>query len=81
MNKKQRNKNRKNTTTLNRLVKRTKAGATICSNCGEKGAHWVLTRGLSLEALITGVDDQQGFWICPNLYDKQGVRCHEQATE
>lgn len=45
-----------------------------CENCGEKGGHWISTRGMSLQAIITGQDDQEGFWVCQKLYDDNGKR-------
>lgn len=74
MNKHQRNKNRANATVLSRKVRRAKLMEHTCENCGEKGGHWVSTRGMSLAALITGEDDQEGFWICPKLYGPDGRR-------
>ena len=74
MNRHQRNKNRANALVLSRKVIRAKAMQHTCENCGEKGGHWVSTRGMSLHALITGQDDQEGFWTCPNLYGADGRR-------
>jgi len=45
-----------------------------CENCGEKGGHWVSTRGLSIAVILTGQDDQEGFWTCPKLYGEDGRR-------
>jgi hypothetical protein len=74
MNKHQRNQNRANDIVLQRKVQRAKAMLHTCENCGEKGGHWVSTRGTSLAALMTGQDYQQGFWICPKLYGPDGRR-------
>jgi hypothetical protein len=74
MNKHQRNQNRANATVLSRKVRRAKLMQYTCENCGEKGGHWVSTRGMSMAALITGQDDQEGFWICPKLYGLDGRR-------
>jgi hypothetical protein len=74
MNKHQRNQNRANAIVLQRKVQRAKAMLHTCENCGEKGGHWVSTRGMSLAALITGQDDQEGFWSCPKLYGPDGRR-------
>lgn len=46
----------------------------VCENCGEPGPHWISTRNLPLVALITGQDDQDGFWTCPKLYGADGRR-------
>lgn len=67
MNRKQRIKNRATANSL-RLNNR------ICENCGERGGHWVSTRGLSLAAILTGQDDSEGFWTCPKLYGPDGRR-------
>lgn len=70
MNAKQRMKNRRTAHWL-------RLGNNTCENCGEKGGHWVSTRGYSLQGLITGVDDSEGFWICPKLYGPDGRRIEE----
>ena len=77
MNRKQRDKNRYNARVLRRKARAAVLSHHTCENCGEKGGHWVSTRGISLMAMITGVDDQQGFWICPKLYDDGGLRLTE----
>ena len=74
MNKTQRNKNRAQATRLAVLAHQQRMLAHTCENCGEKGGHWISTRGISLAALITGQDDQEGFWTCPKLYDDNGRR-------
>ena len=74
MNRHQRNKNRATALVLSRKVSRAKAMQHTCENCGDKGGHWVSTRGMSLQALLTGQDDQEGFWTCPKLYGADGRR-------
>lgn len=74
MNKKQRNKNRNNARMLERAVHNLKSRQHTCEECGEKGFHWVATRGTSLAAILSGVDDKQGFWICDKFYGKDGRR-------
>jgi hypothetical protein len=74
MNFNQRLKNRKNAERLAKIARARVLEAHTCENCGEKGGHWVSTRGASLAALITGQDDQDGFWICPKLYGPDGRR-------
>jgi len=74
MNKHQRNQNRANAEVLRRKVRRAQLMQLTCPNCGENGGHWVSTQGLSLAALMTGQDDQEGFWTCPKLYGPDGLR-------
>ena len=74
MNGKQRAKNRRNAQMLAAGAKARRLMQHTCENCGEKGGHWISTRGISLAALITGQDDQEGFWTCPKLYDDNGRR-------
>lgn len=74
MNRKQRQSNRRNADRLVALARAKVLAQHTCENCGEKGAHWVSTRGMSVWAIITGVDDQRGFWMCPNLYGPDGRR-------
>ena len=69
MNRRQRLQNLENAEHLRRIARRKKLDAHRCENCGELGGHWVSTRGTSLVGLVTGVDDQEGFWTCPKLYD------------
>ena len=64
MNSKQRNKNRRNARELIDLVRARQLEQHTCENCGEKGGHWIQLRGTSLEALLTGRDDSEGFWTC-----------------
>ena len=74
MNHKQRDQNRKNAKRLSALVRAQELMRHTCENCGEKGGHWISTRGTSLAALITGQDDSEGFWTCPKLYGADGRR-------
>lgn len=67
MNRKQRMKNRATAQTLAREQKIARNNLHICENCGERGGHWVSTRGTSLMAVVTGIDDQEGFWTCAAL--------------
>ena len=74
MNKNQRMKNRRTAYELARDQKIARKNLHVCENCGERGGHWVSTRGTSLAALITGQDDQAGFWTCPKYYGPDGRR-------
>lgn len=74
MNRKQRDKNRANAAELVRVARAKMLEQHTCENCGEKGGHWISTRGMSLAAMITGRDDQEGFWTCPKLYGADGRR-------
>ena len=74
MNSKQRTANRANARKLAASARARVLMMHTCENCGEKGGHWISTRGISLAALITGKDDQEGFWTCPKLYDDNGRR-------
>jgi len=74
MNARQRNKNRRNARALEERARRKFLSQYRCENCNEFGGHWVSTRGISLAAMITGQDDQEGFWTCPKLYDENGRR-------
>jgi hypothetical protein len=75
MNQSQRNSNRENAKKLNSQVRLLKLASHTCENCGEPGGHWVSTRGMSLQAILTGQDDQEGFWTCDQYYDSvTGVR-------
>lgn len=74
MNLKQRNKNRLNAQKLATEVRDRALMQHVCENCGEKGGHWVSTRGMSLIAFVTGQDDSEGFWTCPKLYGPDGRR-------
>jgi hypothetical protein len=74
MNRKQRESNRKNARDLYAIAKSIRLSKHICEECGKPGGHWVSTRGSSLQAMITGVDDQEGFWVCDKFYDENGHR-------
>ena len=74
MNKHQRNQNRANAKQLDENVRQRRLAGYTCENCGEKGGHWRSIRGTSVEAMITGQDDQEGFWMCPSLYGADGRR-------
>lgn len=74
MNQRQRNKNRVNAQNLRDAVRARALAQHTCENCGEKGGHWISTRGVSLAALFTGQDDSEGFWTCPKLYGADGRR-------
>jgi hypothetical protein len=70
----QRLKNRQNAAMLKRVARAKALAAHTCENCGEKGGHWVNPPFMSLHAMLTGQDDQAGFWICPKLYGADGRR-------
>lgn len=74
MNQRQRNKNRVNAQRLRDVARARVLAQHTCENCGEKGGHWISTRGISLAALFTGQDDSEGFWTCPKLYGADGRR-------
>jgi len=74
MNRKQRQKNRRTAADLARSARAKVLEQHTCENCGGKGGHWVSTRGMSIEALITGRDYSEGFWTCPMLYGEDGRR-------
>ncbi len=71
MNRKKRDKNRSTAAALATVARRAALMQYTCENCGENGGHWISTRGLSLEAVLTGRDDQEGFWTCPKA--KEGT--------
>lgn len=81
MNKKQRMSNRENAKMLSDIARQKRNASHICENCGEPGGHWVQTRGYSLEAIMTGIDDQQGFWTCSKYYDPDTSRRLPEHTE
>ena len=65
MNKKQRNQNRANARAI-------EANAHVCSECGERGLHWI-----GLPATLQNVMDDtepDGFWTCPKFYGPDGRR-------
>lgn len=74
MNKRQRNKNRRNARMLAAEARARVLARHTCENCGEKGGHWISTRGISLAALLTGQDDSEGFWTCHKPYGEDGRR-------
>lgn len=76
MSRKQRDKNRRNAAELKHAARQQVLAKHVCENCGERGGHWVSTRGLSIAALLTGQDDSEGFWTCPKLYGEDGRRLY-----
>jgi len=64
MNRLQRNNNRYNAMQLERSARTIRLSKHTCENCGEKGGHWVSIRGASIQAILNGKDDQEGFWTC-----------------
>ena len=79
MNRAQRDQNRINAARLADAAHARELAQHTCENCGEKGGHWISTRGTSLAGLIAGVDDQEGFWTCPMLYGADGRRLAAQT--
>lgn len=77
MNRKQRNRNRDTARQLAAAARARILMSHICENCGDPGGHWISTRGTSLAGLISGVDDQEGFWTCQKLYGSDGRRSPE----
>lgn len=59
---------------LKRVIHNLKSSRHTCNECGQNGYHWVATQGMTLEAILSGADDQQGFWICDKFYSKDGRR-------
>ena len=57
MNRLQRESNRRNAARLNYIMRE----KVTCTNCGEKGQHWIQAEYLTLE---------MGFWTCPKYYDR-----------
>jgi ribosomal protein L32 len=45
----------------------------VCEHCGKNGGHWITVRPLSLQGLVTGVDDSEGFWTCDSIYVTNGI--------
>lgn len=76
-NKKQRLKNRQTAKTLKSIARFKELENHTCENCGQPGGHWVSTRGLSLAGMLSGIDDQEGFWTCPKYYGEDGRRLPE----
>lgn len=64
MNSKQRNQNRHTALMLRKLIKAKVLANHTCENCGEKGGHWIVVQGPSIEAIMTGKDDSIGFYSC-----------------
>ncbi len=64
MSSKQRKKNRVTYSKLLEAVREKRNASHVCENCGGKGGHWIQTKGPSLNAMITGIDDQEGYWTC-----------------
>jgi hypothetical protein len=64
----QRAQNRRTHRDLMRKVRASELAQHTCENCGEKGGHWMTTRGLSLAGLLAGKDDSEGCWMCPSLF-------------
>lgn len=71
MNQKRKQRNRARKRTLRRKQRLT------CSNCGRRGLHWVEYP----EWYLGDEEDAQGFWTCPKLYDKDGVRKGEHDAQ
>lgn len=67
MNKKQRNQNRANHRRLRRLRRAAELASYICPKCKHPGGHYVQIRGASIEALIQGRDDSEGYWLCTDF--------------
>ncbi|MBE2245571.1 MAG: hypothetical protein IAE86_22665 [Burkholderiaceae bacterium] len=74
MNRRQRDANRRTAAALAAAARARVLALHTCENCGEKGGHWISTRGISFAALVTGQDDSEGFWTCPKLYGEDGRR-------
>lgn len=69
MNSKQRNKNRL-------MAARLHYGSHTCSECGQKGLHWV-----GIPYTLQDVIDKkepEGFWTCDKFYGANGQRLQEQ---
>jgi hypothetical protein len=65
---KQRESNRNTAYRLSKLVRQKFLATQICPHCGEHGGHYILTKPSSLYAMLTGVDDQEGFYTCDSNY-------------
>lgn len=74
MNAKQRNQNRANAIKLKNAARAIVLSKHVCENCGEFGGHWISTKATSLFAMISGIDDQEGFWTCSKYYGEDGRR-------
>jgi hypothetical protein len=66
-NARQRNKNKQTAANLARQLNSIRLAKHICENCGKPGGHWISTRPTSLQGIIDGVDDQEGFWTCAKV--------------
>lgn len=66
-NKDQRRQNRRTAAKLNKIVREKQLAKHICENCGQTGGHWVSIQPTSLQGIISGVDDQTGYWTCKKL--------------
>lgn len=64
MNRQQRISNRRNAADLAAKARQRRLAEHTCENCGEKGGHWIETRGMSLQGMVDGRDDSEGFWTC-----------------
>lgn len=64
MNRRQRERNRATAAALSAAVRKQADLAHTCENCGQPGGHWVQVQGATLQALLEGRDDQQGFYTC-----------------
>jgi hypothetical protein len=67
MNRQQRMQNRFNARMLEN-------NSVICPECGERGKHFVVMQGLTLQGIINGLDDSTGFWTCAKFYGEDGRR-------
>lgn len=57
----------------NRLTaKKLSSYAHICSECGERGFHYI-SLPESLDDILTGIQ-RNGFWTCAKFYDENGSR-------
>lgn len=64
MNSKQRRKNRQTATNLKQSIRGVELEKHICENCGQPGGHWIVTKNRSIEAFLSAIDDQEGFYTC-----------------
>jgi hypothetical protein len=62
MNRKQREKNRLNAGKLRSIRRQRELQDHTCENCGEPGGHWITIKPTSLAGILSGIDDQEGFW-------------------
>lgn len=66
-NRKQREQNRLN-------AKMLASNAHICSECGDRGFHWIQIPTFAFERLLGVSGSADGFWTCPKLYGEDGRR-------